>query len=75
MTRSRVPRSSTGATTATIILEADGTRRTRAPRIDTTEGGPPMKVLIADQKLVTELLPMEEAIDTGGRPFGSAVED
>ena len=31
-------------------------------RIDTTEGRRPMKALIADQKLVTELLPMDEAI-------------
>ena len=32
-------------------------------RTDTTEGRRPMKALIADQKLVTELLPMDEAIE------------
>jgi ornithine cyclodeaminase/alanine dehydrogenase-like protein (mu-crystallin family) len=32
-------------------------------RIDEDEGGRPMKALIADQKLVTELLPMDEAIE------------
>ena len=34
-----------------------------------------MKVLTADQKLVTELLPRDEAIPIGGRHFGGAVED